>query len=120
MEKTQLQADIGAADGRLPKEAEQGPSSTQASLTGPPSLLPSEEAAQKAVGEGTVDDVKMKDEGDDHEYSPPAAVPPEAVPSQDHLFVGKEDALSSSNDPNRVVAQVSQVLAHLSHMQGKG
>lgn len=125
MEKTQLQADIGTTDGRPPREAEQGQFSPQASLAGPTTLLPSEEHAQKAVGEGglsesAVEDVKMKDEGDDPEYSPPAAVPPEAVPSQDPLFVGKEDALSSSHDPNRMVAQVSQVLAQLSHMQGKG
>ncbi|KIV84638.1 hypothetical protein PV11_00411 [Exophiala sideris] len=120
MEKTQSQADIGTADGPQSKEADQDHSPPQPA--GPPSILPTEENAQKAAYEGAVaqnavEDVSMKDEGDEHEYSPPAAVPPEPVPPQDHLSAAKEEPLASFNEPNAMVTEASQVLAQLSHMQ---
>lgn len=125
VERSQAQAGLGESEGEASKETEQGQSSPAAPSPPTVNVRPNEGLAQQVAAQGgfsgcAVDETPVKGEADEVEFSPPNAIPLQAG-TEPNPPPEKEEKMPTSTDGTGVFpAQVSQVLAQLAELKGKG
>lgn len=124
VERTQAQANFGAVEGEQPKDIEtaqpsQGTSESTAGNLRPSDELAQQAAAQEGLAGSASEDVPMKDEGDEPEYSPPEATPMDTVSDPPALPAKEETMAAAPGEREKIPAEVSNVLAQLAQLQGK-
>lgn len=119
-EKTQSHGGLNGVDTEMAKDGEQYRLSPGGPDSSPANLRPSEELAQQAAAQGglsgsAVDDMSMKDESDEPEYSPPGASPlASSIPD-----ASKEEPPVSANGRIGVGPAASNIQIPVTQVSGK-